>query len=61
VRAFHAWAGRHAGDPTHPRPGQLLYEIHFNLRSEFAFWPKTVQPRTAAAYRELTWGVATRS
>jgi hypothetical protein len=58
VRAFHAWASRHAGDPAHPRPGQLLYEVQFNLLDAFTLWPRTVQPRTAAAYRELTWGVA---
>jgi hypothetical protein len=56
VREFHAWAAAHAGDPAHPRPGQLLYEVHFDLWTEFAFWPRTVQPHTAAAYRALPWG-----
>jgi hypothetical protein len=56
VREFNAWARAHAGDVAHPRAGQLLYEIHFNLWDEYAFWPSTVQPRTAAAYRALRWG-----
>jgi hypothetical protein len=58
VRALHAWAGRRAGDPAHPRPGQLLYEVQFTALDAFTFWPRTTQPRTAAAYRALTWGVA---
>ena len=56
VRAFYQWAAAHAGDIGHPAPGQLLYEVHFNLWGQYAFWPKTVQPRTAAAYRALKWG-----
>ncbi|HEY6796808.1 MAG TPA: hypothetical protein VI248_19225 [Kineosporiaceae bacterium] len=56
VRQFHAWARAHAGNVAHPEPGQLLYEIHFNLRRQFALWPATVQPQTAAAYRSLPWG-----
>jgi len=56
VQQFHAWAKAHAGDVAHPRAGQLLYEIQFNLWTQFAFWPTTRQPRTAAAYRALPWG-----
>jgi hypothetical protein len=56
VRQFYTWAKSHAGDPTAPKPGQLLYEVHFNLWGEYAFWPKTMQPKTASAYRALTWG-----
>jgi hypothetical protein len=56
VREFYAWAKSHAGDPTAPRPGQLLYDVQFNLWGEYAFWPKTVQPKTAATYRSITWG-----
>jgi hypothetical protein len=56
VQQFFAWARSHAGDINHPAAGQLLYEVHFNLWGEYAFWPKTVQPRTAAAYRALKWG-----
>jgi hypothetical protein len=56
IRSFYAWAASHAGDIDHPTAGQLLYEVHFNLWGQYAFWPRTVQPRTAAAYRALAWG-----
>ncbi|HEY6796809.1 MAG TPA: hypothetical protein VI248_19230 [Kineosporiaceae bacterium] len=56
VQEFYRWAASHAGDVRHPAPGQLLYEIHFNLWNQYAFWPRTDQPRTAAAYRALKWG-----
>jgi hypothetical protein len=56
VQQFNAWARAHSGDTAHPTPGQLLYEIHFNLWTEYAYWPTTVQPSTAAAYRALPWG-----
>jgi hypothetical protein len=56
VQQFNAWARAHSGDVAHPKPGQLLYEIHFNVWTEYAFWPTTLQPSTAAAYRALPWG-----
>jgi hypothetical protein len=56
VLLMNAWFRDHAGDPKKPRPGQLLYEIQFNLLDQFAFLPTKFQPRTAAAYRTLTWG-----
>jgi hypothetical protein len=56
VRDFNTWARSHAGDPNHPRPGQLLYEVQFNLWNQFAFYPQSIQPLTAAAYRALPWG-----
>jgi hypothetical protein len=56
VREFNAWARAHSGDVTNPKPGQVLYEVHFNMWTEYSFWPKTVQSRTAAAYRALIWG-----
>ena len=56
VREFNAWARAHSGDVNHPRPGQLLYELHFNLWRQYQFWPTTMQPKTASAYRSLTWG-----
>jgi hypothetical protein len=56
IEQFRAWAKAHAGDPTAPRPGQLLYEIQFNLWKQYAFWPDTIQPDTAAAYKSLSWG-----
>jgi hypothetical protein len=58
VQTFHDWAAAHSGDPSHPVPGQLLYEIHFNVGTEYAFWPITLQPRTAAVYHNLTWGTS---
>jgi len=56
VQQFFAWAKAHAGDLNHPAPGQVIYEVQFNLWDQYAFWPKTMQPRTAAAYRALPWG-----
>jgi len=56
VQQFFAWARSHAGDLAHPAAGQLVYEVQFNLWNQYAFWPKTMQPRTAAAYRALAWG-----
>jgi hypothetical protein len=56
VQEFYRWAVSHAGDVDHPVPGQLRYEIHFNLWGQYAFWPRTDQPRTAEAYRALKWG-----
>jgi hypothetical protein len=57
VQELFRWAASHAGDLGHPVPGQLLYEVHFNLWGQYAFWPRTMQPKTAAAYRALTWGM----
>jgi hypothetical protein len=56
VQQFNAWARAHARDVTHPAPGQLLYEIHFNLWRQYQYWPGTIQPKTAGAYRVLPWG-----
>jgi hypothetical protein len=56
VQLMNAWFREHAGNPKRPRPGQLLYEIQFNLKAQFALWPTKVQPKTAAEYRSLTWG-----
>jgi hypothetical protein len=56
VQQFHAWARAHAGDVNHPKPGQLLYEVQFNLWRQYQYWPSTIQPKTAAAYRALPWG-----
>jgi hypothetical protein len=56
VRDFYKWARSHAGDVNHPKPGQLLYEVQFNLWNQYQFWPKTMQPRTAEAYKSLPWG-----
>jgi len=56
VQDFYHWARAHAGDVNHPRPGQLLYEVHFNLWKQYQFWPQTMQPQTASAYQALPWG-----
>ena len=56
VRLMNAWFRQHAGDPKHPAPGKLLYEIHFNLQDQFEFLPTQFQPETAKAYRTLVWG-----
>jgi hypothetical protein len=56
LREFNAWLRAHSGDLSSPAAGQVLYEVQFNLLEPFAFWPRTLQPQTAAAYRSLTWG-----
>ncbi len=56
IREFNSWVRAHAGDPSDPKPGQVLYEIHFNLWEQFRFWPETQQPQTADVYRTLPWG-----
>jgi hypothetical protein len=56
VKDFYAWAASHAGDPAKPQPGQLIYEIAFNLWNQYQMYPDTKQPDTAAAYKVLAWG-----
>ena len=56
LREFNAWLRSHSGNENAPLAGQVVYEVHFNLLEPFAFWPRTVQPQTAATYRSLTWG-----
>jgi cytoskeletal protein RodZ len=56
VKEYNAWLREHAGDPSDPRPGQVVYDIHFNLWDEYQFWSDTRQPKTADAYRKLAWG-----
>jgi hypothetical protein len=50
------WFRQNAGDPEHPKPGQLLYEIQFNYQPRFMLLPTKVQPKSAAEYRRLKWG-----
>jgi hypothetical protein len=56
VREMNEWFRENAGDLRHPVPGQLIYEIQFNLQPQFTFLPTKLQPKTAAAYRSLVWG-----
>lgn len=56
VQQMNAWLRSCAGDINDPRPGQCLYDIHFNLWREFELWPDTIQPGTAQAYRSVPWG-----
>jgi hypothetical protein len=56
VRLMNDYFREHAGDPRHPKPGQLLYEIQFNILKQFTLFPTKLQPQTAAAYRSLAWG-----
>jgi len=56
LREFNAWLRAHSGNESAPVAGQVVYDIHFNLQQQFAFWPRTIQPKTAAAYRSLIWG-----
>ncbi len=56
LREFNSWLRAHSGNLNSPVAGQVLYEVQFNLLEPFTFWPRTLQPQTAAAYRALTWG-----
>jgi hypothetical protein len=56
IEQFYAWAKAHAGNLDDVVPGQLLYEVQFNLWNQYAFWPKTIQPKTALTYKSLPWG-----
>ncbi|MFZ1288212.1 MAG: hypothetical protein WAR57_14370 [Candidatus Phosphoribacter sp.] len=57
VEAMNEWMRAHAGDLASPRPGQLIYEIQFNLWRRFAlFGPEASQPQTARAYAQMVWG-----
>ncbi|MDQ1289503.1 MAG: hypothetical protein QG622_3069 [Actinomycetota bacterium] len=56
VKEYNSWLREHAGDPDHPKPGQVLYEVHFNMWNEYQFWSDTKQPKTADTYRQLPWG-----
>ena len=56
VAEMNAWFRANAGDLAHPQPGQLIYEVQFNLQDQFSFWPTKFQPKTAAEYRSLVWG-----
>jgi hypothetical protein len=56
VQELNTWLRSHAGDPADPRPGQVVYDVHFNLWRQYQFWNSTIQPKTAAAYRALPWG-----
>lgn len=51
------WFREHAGSLSNPQPGQLLYEVQFNLWSQYAIYgPEGHQPVTAAKYAEQVWG-----
>jgi hypothetical protein len=56
MKQMNAWFREHAGDPKHPAAGMLLYEVQFNQLDMFSLLPTRHQPKTAAAYRSLTWG-----
>jgi hypothetical protein len=58
VQALFDWAKAHAGDVNNPKPGQFLYDVLFNLWTQYQLSPSTIQPKTAAAYRALPWGKA---
>jgi hypothetical protein len=56
VRAMNDWIRRNSGDINDPKPGQVIYEVQFNLWNRFFFYPNAPQPRTAAMYASLSWG-----
>lgn len=56
MQLMNEWFRAYAGDPKNPQPGKLLYEIFFNDQERFMIHPTKHQPRTAAAYKKLTWG-----
>jgi len=49
MQGMHDWLRANGG----AGPGQIEYEVLFNLWSKFELWPDTVQPQAAARYREL--------
>ena len=53
---MNTWFRQHAGDPDHPKPGQLIYEIQFNYEPRFELLPTKVQPKAALTYKKLVWG-----
>jgi hypothetical protein len=53
MNAMDAWLRAHAGTG----PGQVKYEVLFNLWTRYALYgAEAGQPQTAARYAELTWG-----
>jgi len=51
------WFRDHAGSLSNPQPGQLIYEVQFNLWDQYAIYGSQAhQPVTAAKYAELVWG-----
>lgn len=53
MSTMNAWLRAHAGTG----PGQVTYEVLFNLWTRYAIYgAEAGQPRTAARYAELTWG-----
>jgi hypothetical protein len=53
IDSMHSWMVQHSGRSGRTGPGQLLYEIYFNLDSDqFQLYPsdQSVQPLTAAEY-----------
>jgi hypothetical protein len=52
MEELHAYLQEHAGDG----PGELLYEVHFNIEQDdraWAVYPNTRMPRSAEVYRQL--------
>ena len=49
VQAMHNWCIEHGGSG----PGQVKYALLFNLWPQYQLMPATVQPLTAARYREI--------
>jgi hypothetical protein len=51
------WFRQHAGDLDDPQPGQLIYDVQFNLWDQYAIYGSQAhQPVTASKYAELVWG-----
>lgn len=49
MQGMRDWLQKHGGTG----PGQIEYEVFFNLWSDFELYPTTSQPHAAAKYREL--------
>lgn len=56
MQLMHEWFKANATDVRNPQPGKLLYEVYFNDQERFMIHPTKHQPRTADAYRKITWG-----
>lgn len=59
MKAMNDFFRENAGDPANPKPGQVIYELYFDLWSQYTLYSNGSnmnQPQSAAAYRDLVWG-----
>lgn len=56
IQEYNKWLRTNSGDPSNPQPGQVVYDVLFDLWHEYRLSTTSVQPQTAAAYRAVRWG-----